>query len=149
LKWRQKCSVDETGWTKLSDALPIINVARSQLHLQLCPFDKLPALLDWCRKQGVVEMKVCETNGKTEEYVRPTEDLALLRLYVDIAQPTAARESEMSQQPPEPLWWEQDSDGQYPPGNSTINIRLICAPIIERFFKGREIVVGLRDNPNR
>jgi hypothetical protein len=145
----EKRSVDGAGWTKLSDALPIINTARSQLYLPLCSIDHLPAHLDWCRKQGVVEMKARNTNGKTEDYVRPTEDLALLRLYVDIAQPTASRERELRQLTPGLLWWEQDAKGQYPPGAPTTDTRLLISPIIERFFKGRTILEGLRDNSNR
>lgn len=149
---RQGDRASDDGWTKVSEVHTIINAIYFKLRLPVCPLAKLKTVLGWCQSKGVVEVKSREClNGEKEDFVRPTPDLALLRTYVDIAQPLVTPADIIIvplKEPPGPLWWEQDGKGLYPPGGPTNETRAQFAPIIERFTIGRNIVQKLRAKPN-
>jgi hypothetical protein len=141
----------DDGWTKISDVHPIINTTYFKLRLPVCPMARLTNLLGWCQSKGVVEVKSREFEGKKEDYVRPTADLALLRMYVDIAQPLVTPADIVIvplKAPPALPWWKPDDKGSYPPGSPTSDDREKFASIIERFTNGGNIAAKLRSNVN-
>jgi hypothetical protein len=142
----------DDGWTKFSDVHPVVSTIYFKLRLPVCPMAKLTTVLRWCQSKGVVEIKSRECmNGKKEDYVRPTADLALLRMYVDIAQPLVTPTDIIIvplKPPPAPPWWKPDDKGSYPPGSPTSDDREKFASIIEHFTNGSKITAKLRANAN-
>jgi hypothetical protein len=139
-KARDESPSDESGWTKMTDVLPVVNAAYSRMQHPLSTIPILKTLLSYCIARGVVSSKQIDKNGQVVEYVQPTDDFAALRMYVDVAQPRVPMGRSLCDPMP---WYKLGGQEVFSPGNPSLKTRLQLLPVIQCFWKGGKVIERL------